>query len=55
MDTAFWTPILILLTSLLTGVVILMLREEQVRLRTWLNLAGTVLKVILIFYMVWES
>lgn len=51
----FWTPIAVLLTSLVTGVVVLGLGEEQVRLRTLLNLSGAVLKIVLIFYMIWAT
>jgi multicomponent Na+:H+ antiporter subunit D len=54
-NVAFWTPVLVLLTSLFTGVVIFTLREEQVRLRTTLNIAGAVLKLLLIWYMVWAN
>jgi multicomponent Na+:H+ antiporter subunit D len=55
MDLGFWTPLLVLLTSLATGVVIFVLREEQIRLRTALNLAGAVLKLALVAFMVGAS
>lgn len=55
MVAAFWTPIVLLLTSLLTGAVILFVGEAQVRLRTTLNLLGAGLKVGLVIYMVWAT
>jgi multicomponent Na+:H+ antiporter subunit D len=48
-----WLPVLVLATSLLTGVVIFCLREEQARARTWLNVAGATLKLVLVADMVW--
>lgn len=48
METTSLLPVLILITSLLPGVVILLLREEQVALRTFLNLFGAVSKVALV-------
>ena len=41
-------PVLMLLTSLVPGVVIFFLREEQVRTRTVLNLGGALAKVALV-------
>lgn len=46
-------PLLIFMTSLLTGLVILFLSEEQRTLRTFLNIAGAVLKLVLIAIMIW--
>lgn len=43
-----WLPLAIVLTSLLPGLLIFTLREEQRRLRTWLNMTGVVLKLILV-------
>lgn len=43
-----WLPVAIVLTSLLPGLAIFALREEQQRLRTWLNMTGVVLKLILV-------
>ena len=48
METTSLLPVLILITSLLPGVVILLLREEQVALRIFLNLFGAVSKVALV-------
>jgi formate hydrogenlyase subunit 3/multisubunit Na+/H+ antiporter MnhD subunit len=44
-------PLLTLATSLVPGVWIFTLREEQVRLRTVLNLTGAILKVVLVLVM----
>ena len=43
----------ILLSSFLTGCVIFFLREESHGLRTGLNLAGAVLKLVLVFALLW--
>ncbi len=43
----------ILLSSFLTGVIIFFLREESHRLRTWLNLLGAGLKLILVAALLW--
>jgi multicomponent Na+:H+ antiporter subunit D len=48
-----WLPALILLSSLLPGLVIFLLREESVRLRTTLNLFGAVTKLLLVGVMIW--
>jgi multicomponent Na+:H+ antiporter subunit D len=48
-----WLPVLVLATSLLTGVAIFCLREEQARARTWLNVAGATLKLALVADMLW--
>ena len=45
-------PVLMLLTSLLPGLVIFFLREEQVRLRSTLNLAGAFAKVALVVVLI---
>ena len=55
MDLGYWTPILVLLTSLTTGVVIFTLREEQERLRTTLNVSGAIVMLVLVWTMVWAS
>jgi len=47
-DLAFWLPLLVLLTSLVTAIVIFVLREEQHALRTALNLAGALAKLALV-------
>jgi multicomponent Na+:H+ antiporter subunit D len=49
----FWLPFLVPLTSLLAGVVIFFLREEQRGLRSFLNLASAVLKLFLVSMLVW--
>ena len=48
-----WLPLLTLLTSLLPGIVIFVLPEERIRLRTTLNLGGSGLKLALIGVMIW--
>jgi len=48
-----WLPLLILLTSLGPGIVIFMLPEERLRLRTTLNIGGAILKLALIGVMIW--
>jgi multicomponent Na+:H+ antiporter subunit D len=47
-DTASWLPLFVLLTSLVTALLIFVLGEEQQRLRTTLNMAGSILKIALI-------
>jgi multicomponent Na+:H+ antiporter subunit D len=46
-----WLPMMVLLSSLIPGLVIFMLPEEAVTLRTVLNLGGAVLKIILLVLM----
>ncbi len=41
--SAAYLPLLVVLSSLVPGVIIAFLREEQVRTRTALNIAGSVL------------
>jgi len=53
MTLATWLPVLVLASSLVTGLVIFALREEQFRARGWLNMAGAGLKVVLVGYMMW--
>lgn len=48
-----WLPLLVLMTSLLTGLVIFFLREDQLRTRTILNVAGATLKLVLVGIMLW--
>ena len=52
-DVRAWLPPAILLTSLVPGLVIFFLGEERHVLRTALNLAGAIAKVILVAVMVW--
>ena len=46
-------PLLVVLSSMITGLVIFSLKEEQHRLRTWLNLGGAVLNLVLVGTMVY--
>jgi len=55
MHVEYWTPLLVLLTSLTTGVTIFILREEQVRLRTALNVTGAVVMLVLVWAIVWAN
>ncbi|HYE35922.1 monovalent cation/H+ antiporter subunit D family protein [Methylocaldum sp.] len=48
-----WLPLLIVLSSLLTGVLIFFVGEEQHRTRSTLNLVGAVAKLLLVGVMVW--
>lgn len=48
-----WLPLLVVLTSLVTGLVIFFLREEQSRLRTALNVTGAMVKLGLVGIMLW--
>jgi multicomponent Na+:H+ antiporter subunit D len=52
---AYWLPLLVLASSLLTGGLIFLLREEQFAARTALNLAGATLKLILVGVMIWGT
>ena len=47
MNWSFWLPLLILLSSLVTGVLIFLLDEDQSVVRTALNLTGSLVKLIL--------
>jgi multicomponent Na+:H+ antiporter subunit D len=46
--SGLWLPIAIVASSLVTGVAIMLLREEQSRLRTLFNLAGATVKLVLV-------
>jgi multicomponent Na+:H+ antiporter subunit D len=48
-----WLPLLVVLTSLATGLVIFFLKEEQSRLRTILNMIGATVKLGLVGFMLW--
>jgi multicomponent Na+:H+ antiporter subunit D len=48
MSPGFWLPLAIVASSLVTGVAIMLLREEQSRLRTVFNLAGAIAKLVLV-------
>ena len=53
MSATFWLPLFLPLTSLLAGVVIFFLREDQGTLRTVLNMASAVAKILLVAAMAW--
>ncbi len=53
MSWAAGLPLLVLASSLLPGLVIFFLPEERVATRTVLNLAGAILKLVLVGVMVW--
>ncbi len=55
MDTGFWLPLLVPAVSLLTAILIFPLREEQFAARTTLNLAGAILKLVLVGVIVYGS
>jgi len=48
-----WIPVLVVASSLLPGLIIFGLAEQRVRLRTVLNLAGSVVKLALVAWMLW--
>lgn len=48
-----WLPALVVLSSLLPGLIIFVLPEERVGLRTALNLIGAVAKLLLVGWMLW--
>jgi len=52
-NLSVWLPLLILLSSLLPGLAIFVLREESHALRTGLNLFGAVAKLGLVAWMIW--
>jgi len=54
MNLNFWLPILMLSSSLFTGMIIFFLKEESTVLRTSLNLAGAAFKVIAVHYMAYR-
>jgi multicomponent Na+:H+ antiporter subunit D len=53
MSLETWLPALIVLSSLLPGIIIFMLREDNHRLRTSLNLLGAFVKLLLVGMMIW--
>ena len=53
MSVDTWLPALIVLSSLLPGLLIFFLDEERHALRTALNMAGAVLKIGLVGWMIW--
>jgi multicomponent Na+:H+ antiporter subunit D len=48
-----WSPLLVVASSFLPGLIIFCLAEEKVRTRTTLNLIGAMLKLVLVFWMLW--
>jgi len=48
-----WLPALVVASSLLPGLIIFFLREGSHRLRTALNMAGAVLKLVLVGLLIW--
>jgi multicomponent Na+:H+ antiporter subunit D len=48
---SFWLPLIVLGSSLVTGIVIFFLPEERSRVRSALNLSGAVIKVVGVFVM----
>jgi len=53
MTDAYWLPLAILLSSLVPGIFIFFLDEDNHRLRTVLNLGGATLKLALIALLIW--
>ncbi len=53
MNLSSWLPLLILMSSLVPGLAIFLLREESQRKRTILNLFGAVSKAGLVMVMIW--
>jgi len=53
MDMNTWLPALIVMSSLVPGVAIFLLREESHAARTTLNLFGAVAKLVLVGVMIW--
>ena len=55
--SSFWLtylPVAIILSSLLPGLIIFTLKEQQVKLRISLNLLGVIVKLILVLIM-WQA
>ena len=48
-----WLPVLVVASSLLPGLIIFFLREGSHRLRTMLNMAGAVFKLVLVGLLIW--
>lgn len=48
-----WLPLLLIASSLLPGLIIFGLAEHRVRLRTTLNLSGSVINLLLVVWMLW--
>ena len=54
MTHELWLPLLVLSSSLVTGIVIFFLSEEHSTLRSVLNMLGATVKVVGVFVMSWE-
>ncbi|MFP4316334.1 MAG: proton-conducting transporter membrane subunit [Desulfovibrionales bacterium] len=54
MNWSFWLPVIVLSSSLATGIVIFFLPEHRSKWRAFLNLAGALIKVVAVFVMSWE-
>jgi multicomponent Na+:H+ antiporter subunit D len=52
---ASWLPLLIMASSLVTGLVIFVLPEDQARARYMLNMFGATVKVVLVAILVWGT
>ncbi len=52
-DWGFWLPQLMVFSSLVTGLLIFLLREEQVRVRTGLNVLGAAAKLVIAAIVGW--
>ncbi|MBW9260986.1 MAG: monovalent cation/H+ antiporter subunit D family protein [Candidatus Thiodiazotropha sp. (ex. Lucinisca nassula)] len=53
MAMSVWLPVAILLSSFIPGVLIFFQPEERHRLRTWLNLLGALIKLLLVGMLIW--
>jgi len=53
MSPDVWLPAAIVLSSMIPGLIIFLVKEESRRLRTLLNLAGAVVKLGLVGWMIW--
>ena len=54
MNLNFWLPLAVLGSSLFPGLIIFFLPEEKSALRTFLNMTGAVVKVVLVHFMVYR-
>lgn len=53
MSMSFWLPLIVLFSSLVTGLVIFLLPEERSGVRTTLNMTGATVKVLGVLVMAW--
>lgn len=54
MNWHFWLPLATVASSLVPGLIIFALKEEQARLRSSLNLFGACVKLLLVAFMLWQ-